>query len=60
MMTLSKTTGNQAKIDQLRKTLAAVLAEVLQRGFSGTAAVELRVVDGTIQRICRRTERIER
>lgn len=60
MTTLSNTTGNEAKIDQLRKTLAAVLAEVLQRGFCGTATVELRVVDGTIQHVCRRTERIER
>jgi hypothetical protein len=60
MMTLSKTTGNEAKIDQLRTMLAAVLAEVLQRGFYGTAAVELRIADGTIQRIARRTERIER
>ncbi len=37
-----------------------MLAESLQRGFFGTAAVELSVQDGTIQHIRRRIERIER
>jgi len=60
MMTLNETTGNQDKIDQLRKALTALLAEVLQRGFYGTAAVEVSIVDGTIQRIYRKTERVER
>ena len=60
MVTQSKTTGNRAKIDQLRNVLAQLLGEVLRRGFYGTAAVELNVVDGTIQRILRRTERVER
>ena len=59
MVTQSKTTGNQAKIDQLRSVLAQLLAEVLRRGYYGTAAVELSVVDGTIQCIRRKTERIE-
>jgi hypothetical protein len=51
---------NQRKLTQLQAILAELLGEALQRGFHGTAAVELCVQDGTIQHIRRRLERIER
>jgi len=60
MMTHSNTSGNVKKVTQLEAALADMLAEILQRGFFGTAAVELSVQDGTIQNIRRRVERIEK
>jgi len=59
-MTLAKTPTNQCKMAQLRSVLGEVLAEVLRRGFHGTAGVEVTVQDGTIQSIRRRVERVER
>lgn len=56
----SKTPGNATKVVQLESALAAMLAEVLRRGFFGTASVELSVQDGTIQHIRRRVERLEK
>jgi hypothetical protein len=57
--TLTETPTNQRKIAQLERALGDLCAEVLRRGFHGTAAVELSVQDGTIQRIRCRVERIE-
>ncbi len=59
-ITLSKTPVNEQKVMLLRTTLGEILAEVLRRGFHGTAAVELCVQDGTIQHIRRKVERIEK
>jgi hypothetical protein len=60
MMTPAKSPTNAKKVAQLELALANVLAEVLRRGFFGTASVELSVQDGTIQHIRRRLERIEK
>ena len=60
MMTHTKSPANAKKVAQLKAALAEMLAEVLRRGFFGTAAVELSVQDGTIRHIRRTTERIER
>ncbi len=60
MITLAKTPTNQGKMVQLRSVLGEILAEVLRRGFHGTAGVEVTVQDGTIQSIRRRVERVER
>jgi len=60
MITLAKTPANQGKMAQLRSVLGEILAEVLRRGFHGTAGVEVTVQDGTIQSIRRRVERVER
>ena len=60
MMTLTKTPANQEKVSQLREALAEMLAEALQRGFHGTAGIEVNVQDGTIQTIRHRIERIRR
>ena len=59
-MTLTKTPTNLQKMAQLKAALAEMLAEVLQRGFHGSAGVELSVQDGTIQSISRKVEQIER
>ena len=60
MVTQGTTPTNQRKVTQLREAMAAILLEILQRGFHGTAGIELSVQDGTIQHIRRRVERIER
>jgi len=60
MVTQGTTPTNQHKVTQLREAMAAILLEILQRGFHGTAGIELSVQDGTIQHIRRRVERIER
>ncbi len=60
MTTPAKTPGNDKKLDQLRAAVGEILADVLRRGFYGTAGVEVVVQDGTIQSIRRRVERVER
>ncbi len=59
-MTHDKSPINVKKVAQLESALAEILSHTLQRGFFGTAAVELSVQDGTIQHIRRKVERIER
>ena len=60
MMTLSTTPANQKKMAQLQAAMGQILAEVLRRGFHGSASVELSVQDGTIQTIRRKIEQTER
>lgn len=60
MVTTRETLTNQSKAVQTEIALAEVLAEVLKRGFHGSAAVEVAVQDGTIQHIRRRVERLEK
>jgi len=51
---------NAERVEQLQTALAELLAQVLRRGFHGTAAVEVSIQDGTIQHIRRRLDQIER
>jgi hypothetical protein len=60
MTTVTQTPANERKMAQLTEVLGEMLAEVLRRGFFGTACVELVIQDGTIQSIRRRVERVER
>jgi len=60
MVTTRETLTNQSKAVQTENAWAEVLAEVLQRGFHGSAAIEVAVQDGTIQHIRRRVERLEK
>jgi hypothetical protein len=53
-------TTNQAKTIRLRALLDELLRQALQRGFHGTATIEIAVQDGTIQNIRRRVEQMER
>jgi hypothetical protein len=58
MATHTRTPANAQRVEQLESVLAELLAETMQRGFFGTASVELNVQDGTIQYIRRRVDRI--
>lgn len=60
MSELRHTPINRDKILQLERTLSATIADVLRRGFFGSASIEVSVQDGTIQYIRARTERIEK
>ena len=60
MMTLNDTPANEQKVGQLNAALGQILAEILRRGFHGSAGLEMSVQDGTIQHIRRKVERIER
>ena len=55
-----KPAANERMIGLIRKALAEILAEALERGYYGTAGIELSVQDGTIQHVRRSLERIER
>ncbi len=60
MLEVKNTPTNRDKISQLERTLHSTVSEALQRGFFGTASIELAVQDGTIQYIRSRLERIEK
>jgi len=51
---------NNRMTQKLRQILETLLERSLQRGFFGTAAVEISVQDGTIQHIRYRFEQLER
>ncbi|MCC6125820.1 MAG: hypothetical protein IT426_12710 [Pirellulales bacterium] len=59
-MTNVATPNNAVRVEQLQKAWAEILAEVLRRGFYGTAEVEVNVQDGAIQHIRRKIERVEK
>ncbi|MBN2579249.1 MAG: hypothetical protein JXB10_09680 [Pirellulales bacterium] len=59
-MSHATTAGNVQKLAQLEKALAELLAEVLRRGFFGTAEIQVSIQDGTIQHIRRKVERVEK
>jgi hypothetical protein len=52
--------NNAVRIEQLQQAWAEILADVLRRGFFGTAQLEVNVQDGTIQHIRRKIEQIEK
>ena len=60
MMTLSRTPANEQKIAHLKAAISEVLGQVLQRGFYGSASVEVVISDGTIQSVRRTIEQVER
>lgn len=60
-MTDRKTTAaNQAKLNRAWQALDSLLGQALREGFHGTAAIELTIQDGTIQRLNKRLESVER
>jgi hypothetical protein len=59
-MSAVATPNNAVRVEQLQKAWAEILAEVLRRGFHGTATVEVIIQDGTIQHFRRKIERIEK
>jgi hypothetical protein len=60
MITQRHTTTNEQKLSRACDVFREVMLQVLTRGFSGTAAVEIAVQDGTIQHIRRSVESIEK
>lgn len=60
MTTLANASGNQKKMADLVAVLGELLSQVLQRGFHGTAMLEVTIQDGSIQTIRRRIEQIEK
>lgn len=60
MDTLKKSSANQNMLVRVEAALLATMTEVLKQGFFGTARLELRISDGTIQAITSSVERIEK
>jgi hypothetical protein len=60
MTTLNASPANARRVAQAQAALIEILAEIMQHGYFGTAAVELNVQDGTIQHIRRKLERMEK
>lgn len=60
MTTMNETETNLNWIGKVDDAWHEVLKEVLQRGYHGTASLELSIVDGTIHRVMRSVTRIEK
>jgi len=60
MITQSLPTANEQKLSRANVVFRDTLANVLKRGFYGTATVEIAVQDGVIQHIRRNVDRIEK
>jgi hypothetical protein len=61
-MRINQTTtcANQTKREHADKVLQQLLDNALRRGFHGSVAIEVAILDGTIQNIRRRIEQVER
>ncbi|MCG8587515.1 MAG: hypothetical protein MI757_22640 [Pirellulales bacterium] len=57
---MKDTEANRHKKAQLEHLLNELLVTVLQRGYFGTASIEVVVSDGTIQSLRQRTEQMHR
>ena len=51
---------NERMVVRLEQAVAALLGQVLQRGFHGTAGVEIAVQNGIIQHVRSKTDRLDR
>jgi hypothetical protein len=60
MKSLRQTTANQTKLQRVAAAFERLIDEVLADDFHGTARLELVVANGTIQRISRTVERVEK
>ncbi len=60
MITVPESDINQHKLARLTAAWREVLVETLQRGFYGSATIELVVHDGTITQIRKKVERMEK
>jgi hypothetical protein len=60
MKVLKDSPANLTRISRLDDVWQKLLDEALERGFHGTVSVELLVADGTIQRITRTIQRVEK
>ncbi len=60
MRLLKETPANMIRMARVDNIWHAILDEVLQRGFYGTASIELRIDDGTIRWITKSVVRVEK
>jgi hypothetical protein len=60
MEMLKESPVNLAKIERANRLWKAIFDEVLLRGYHGRASIEMTITDGTIQRIARNIERVEK
>jgi hypothetical protein len=60
MMTLENTEANQTKLAQAESAWQQIVRRLLQRGFHGTASIEVNVQDGTIQHVRHRVEQVDK
>jgi hypothetical protein len=60
MKSMRQSTANQAKLARVAAAFERLMDEVLADGFHGIARLELLIADGTIQRISRTVERIDK
>ena len=60
MEMLKESPANQMKLARVDTAWDATLDKVLQRGFHGLVRLELFITDGTIQKVCRTVEQIDK
>ncbi|HEX3725843.1 MAG TPA: hypothetical protein VHV08_06355 [Pirellulales bacterium] len=60
MESLKGSNANRLKLLRAGELFDAMLDEVLKQGFHGTARIELTISEGTIQRIVRSVECVEK
>lgn len=60
MRAIKGTPVNVTRMARVNTIWNAVLDEVLQRGFHGTASIELQIDNGTIQWITQSVKRVEK
>jgi hypothetical protein len=60
MEMLKDSSANQTKLARVDTAWNATLENVLQRGFHGLVRLELMITDGTIQKVCRSVEQIDK
>jgi hypothetical protein len=56
----AQTNHNAARLEQLQKAWADILAKTLKRGFHGTIQIEVAIQDGSIQHFRKKIEQIEK
>lgn len=59
-LTITTTEANRAKLELAARAWRLLLESALERGFNGTATLEIAVQGGTIQHVRRRLEQTER
>ena len=60
MLMLAETPENVKWISRVEAMWREIQEEVMYRGFHGTASIEVQINDGTIHKVLRRVDRIER
>jgi hypothetical protein len=60
MTSKKQSPANQLKLSRVALFCEELCDEVLRSGFHGVARLELTIADGTIQRICRTVERVDK